>query len=82
MEAYDPGEQVREVAGDLAQEGALGLYPSKLLKERKGKDLRVRELLEGGVVSSLWVELVVDVVYLAEQDDESLFQDGESWGML
>jgi hypothetical protein len=82
MKADDPGEQVREEAGDFAQEGALGLHPSQLLKEREGEDLRVRELLEGGVASSSRVEPVVDVVYAAEQDGESLFQEGQLWGML
>ena len=53
------GEQVREKAGDLAQEGTLGFNTSKLLEEREGYDLRVRELLEGLVVTSFGTEPVV-----------------------
>lgn len=49
MKANDPRKQVREKPGDLAQEGAFGFYPSKLLKECEGEDLGVREMLEGMV---------------------------------
>ena len=82
MKAHDPREQVVEEPGSLAQEGAFGFYPSELLKEREGDDLRVRELLKGGIVPSSWVEMSVGVVDLAEQDDQRLFQEGEPCGML
>ncbi len=57
------GEQVREKAGDLAQEGTLGFNTSKLLEEREGYDLRVSELLEGLVVTSFGIEPVVSIVH-------------------
>jgi hypothetical protein len=52
MEADDPRQEMGEQAGGLAQEGAFGFYPSKLLEERQGEDLRVREPLEGGVAAA------------------------------
>src|SRR5829696_5431217 len=82
MEAYDPGEQVREEPGGLAQEGAFGLHTSKLLEKSEGYDLRIRELLEGLVASPFGVEPVVDVVYVAEQYGYGLFQEGQMWGKL
>ena len=57
----------------LAQEGALALHPTKLLQERQGDDLRVRELLEGLVASSTGVEQQVSVVHEAEEDGQGLF---------
>jgi hypothetical protein len=67
--AHDPSEQVPEEPGTLAQEGAFGLYASELVEEREGEDLRIGELLEGGVARcSPWVEMGVGVVDLAEQD--------------
>jgi hypothetical protein len=68
MEAHNSGEQVREEAGGFAQEGAFGLNSSKLLKEGEGHDLRIRELFEGLVAPPSRVELVVGVVYSAEQN--------------
>src|SRR5919199_4785996 len=62
IKTYDPREQVREEAGDLAQEGALGLHTSKLLEEGEGYGLGVRESFEVLVVSAFGVEPVVDVV--------------------
>jgi hypothetical protein len=68
MEAEHPREEVGEEAGGLAQEGAFGLYPSELLEEREGEDLRVGELLEGPVAVPVGVEDPVGVVDLAEQN--------------
>jgi hypothetical protein len=62
MEPNHTGEKVREKAGGLAQEGTLGFYASKLLKKRESKDLGVRELLEGGIASSLRIEMRIGVV--------------------
>ena len=82
MKADDSRKQVREKPGELAQEGAFGFYPSKLLKEREGEDLGVREMLERGVVSCSWVEMGVSVIDLAEQDGYRFFQQSEPCGML
>src|SRR5215216_7541762 len=82
MEACDPGEQVREEPGSLTQEGAFGLYPSELLKEGEGHDLRIRELFEGLIAAPFGVELVVSIVYSAEQNGYGLFQEGQLWGKL
>jgi hypothetical protein len=82
MKADGSGEQVREEAGDLAQEGAFGLHPSKLLKEGEGYDLRIGELFEGLVAPPIGVEPVVSVVYLAKQDGHGLFQEGKWWSKL
>jgi hypothetical protein len=71
-----------EKPGGLAQERALGLYPSQLLEEREGKHLRVRKPFEGSVATPSWVEVPVGVVDLAEQHDERLFQEDEFWSML
>ncbi len=73
---------MREEPGDLAQEGALGLDTSKLLEEREGYDLRIREFLEGLVVATFGVEVVVGVVYSAKQNGHGLFQEGQLWGKL
>jgi hypothetical protein len=75
-------EQVREEAGSFAQERALALDAPQLLKEDEGYDLRVRELLEGLVVSALGIEVVVSVVYSTEQNGQGLFQEGQLWGKL
>ena len=45
-------------------------------------NLRVGELLEGGVAGSTRVDLVVGVVDSAEQDGECLFQEGQRGGMV
>jgi hypothetical protein len=84
MKTHDPGEQVREEAGDLTltQEGAFGLHASKLLEEGEGYDLRVREFFEVLLATALGVEAVVDVVYSAEQNGYGLFQEGQTWGKL
>jgi hypothetical protein len=66
--AHDPREKVREEAGGLAQERVFGLYAPELLEERKGEDLRVGELFEGGVAASARVEPVLGVVDLTEQN--------------
>jgi hypothetical protein len=44
VKTHGSGEQVTEEALNLAQERTLGLDSSKLLEEREGHDLRVREL--------------------------------------
>src|SRR5215210_5908547 len=82
MEAEDSGKQVREEAGELAQEGAFALHPSKLLEEGQGHDLRIGELFEGLVAPPFGVDPVIDVVYLAEKHGQGLFQEGERWGKL
>ena len=83
MEAYDSREQVREEPLGLAQEGALGFdAPKLLLEECEGYDLGGREFFEGLVVVPFGVEPVIDVVYLAEQNGRSLFQEGQPWGKL
>jgi hypothetical protein len=82
MKTHGSREQVTEEAANLAQERTLGLNTSKLLKEGKGYDLRVRKLLEGLVASPFRVELVVDVVHSAEQNGQGLFQEGQLWGKL
>lgn len=66
----------------IAQEGPLALGAPKLLEERKGKDLRIRELLERLVALAPWVDEDVGVVDEAEQDGDRLFQGGEGEGML
>ncbi len=72
-----------EEAGGLAQEGAFGFHPSKLLEERQGEDLRVREPLEGSVAAApARVERDIGVVDLAEQSDDRFFQECGRWGML
>src|SRR5215207_11129381 len=82
MEVYDPREQVREESGSLAQEGTLALDAPKLLEEGKRYDLRIRELFEGLVASPFGVEVVVSVVYSAEQNGHGLFQEDQLWGKL
>jgi hypothetical protein len=85
VKTYDPRKQVREEAGDLAQERALGLHTSKQAagrEEGEGYDLRVRELFEVLVASPFGVEPIVDVVYSAEQNGYGLFQEGQMWGEL
>jgi hypothetical protein len=82
MKANDPRKQVREEPSDLAQEGTFGFYPSELLEEREGEDFGIRELLEGGVVSSSGVERGVGVVDPAKQYDYRLFQEGEPCSTL
>jgi hypothetical protein len=62
VKTHGPGERVREEPGDLAQEGAFGLHPSKLPKEGEGYDLRIGELFEGLVAPPIGVEPVVSVV--------------------
>ncbi len=57
-------------------------YPSELLEEGEGYDLRIRELFEGLVASTFGVELVVGVVYSAKQNGHGLFQEGQVWGKL
>jgi hypothetical protein len=71
--ARDPREEVGEEASGLAQERALRLYSSELLKESQGYDLGVREPLEGGVQPSPRVEMSVGVVYQTEQNGDRLF---------
>jgi hypothetical protein len=73
VEAYGSGEQVREEAGDLAQEETLGLHAPKLLEEGEGHDLRIGEFLEGLVAAPFGVEPIVGVVYPAEQNGNGLF---------
>lgn len=71
-----------EEAGSLSQERVFGLYASELLEEGEGENLRVGELLEGGVAGSTRVDLVVGVVDSAEQDGECLFQEGQRGSMV
>ena len=47
MKTYGSGKQMREEPANLAQERTLGLYPSELLEEGEGQDLRIREFFEG-----------------------------------
>ena len=75
MKADHPREQVGEEASGVAQEGAFGFTPRKLLEEREGEDLRVREPLEGIVAAGARVEMGVGVVDLAEQGGDGLFQE-------
>src|SRR5918994_582184 len=82
VKTHSSGEQVPEEALNLAQERTLRLHASKLLEEGEAYDLRVRELLEGLVVSPLWIEEVVSVVYSAEQNGQGLFQEGQLWSKL
>jgi hypothetical protein len=82
IEPHYPRERVREEPFCVAQEGALALHPTKLLREGEGDHLRVREPLEGFVASGMRVEQSVGVVYEAEEHDKSLFQAGEGGGML
>jgi hypothetical protein len=75
MEADDLGEEVAEKAGDLAQEGALGLHAPKLLEDGEGDHFGIREPLEGSVEIRLRVEDSITVVDLAEQSDDRFFQE-------
>jgi hypothetical protein len=81
-EAKHPREEVGEEAGGFAQEGAAGLDTPKLLEQREGDDLRVRESLEGFVETAIRIEVPVGVVDLAEQDGDRLFQELGLWGIL
>ena len=76
MEADDAREEVREEPGGVAQEGVLALDAARLLEEREGQDLRVREALEALVASrAVWVEEAVGVVHEAEEyGDEGPFR--------
>jgi hypothetical protein len=68
VEPHYTREQVREEAFAVAQEGALALHPSELLKEGEGDHLRIREVFEGFVaVRTPRVEGGVGVVYEAEE---------------
>jgi hypothetical protein len=75
-------EQVREEPLGVAQERALTFHPSKLLQEREGDDLRIRQAFEGLVASGARVEQAVGVVHEAEEDSQGLFRLGEAWGMV
>jgi hypothetical protein len=79
---HHTGKQLREEAGGVSEEGALGLHASKLLEEREGKDLRIGELLERRVAPPFGVEPLVGVVDEAEENGESLFQGRRSRGNL
>jgi len=76
------GKKVCEVPLDgVAQERALGLDTSQLLKKRQGQDLGVREALQGFVATrSMRVEEGVGVVGEAEEHSHSVFRLGEAWG--
>jgi hypothetical protein len=78
MKPHHPGEQVREEPLGVAQERALALHPSKLLEERERDDFRIRQPLEGLVMSGVGVEESVGVVYEAEEDAQGLFRMGEA----
>jgi hypothetical protein len=82
MKPHHPGEQVPEEPLGVAQERALALHPSKLLKERERDDFRIRQPLEGLLASGVGVEESVGVVYEAEEDGQGLFRVGEPWGMV
>src|ERR671938_1459687 len=82
VKTHGSGEQVREEAGNLTQERTLGLHASKLLEESEGDDLRIRELLESLVEVPFGIEVVVSVVYSAEQNGQGLFQEDQLWGKL
>src|SRR4051794_12172161 len=81
-EADRPGNQVRKEPAHVPQEGALGLYAPKLLEDREGQDLRVREPLEGGVSPPVGVEPIVSVVDEAEEDGYRLFRSSEFLGKV
>jgi hypothetical protein len=80
MKTDSSGEQVTEEAPNLAQERTLGLHASKLLEERKGHDLRVRELFEGLVEASFGIEPIVSVVHSAEQNSSRPLPRGPTVG--
>ncbi len=82
MKSHHPREQMREEPLDIPQEGALRLHAPQLLEERQGDDLRVREPLEGLVVSSTGVEQHVSIVHEAEEDGQSLFRESKASGMV
>jgi hypothetical protein len=79
-------DQAREQGGKespgVAQERAAGLDAPKLLEEREGEELRVREALEGLVAAPFGVEPVVGIVEEAEEDGERLFRWGGFWSIL
>jgi hypothetical protein len=81
-EADHAGKEVGEETGDFAQEGAARLHTTKLLEQREGDDLRVREPLEGFVELAVGIEVAVGVVDLAEQDGDRLFQEDGLSGIL
>jgi len=82
IKPHHPREQVRKEPLGVAQEGALALHAAQLLEERERDDLRVREPLERLVTLPVRVEMGVGVVDEAEEDGESLFREGEAWGMV
>lgn len=74
---------MRKEPAHVAQEGAAGLYAPKLLEDREGQDLRVREPLEGGISPTVvGVEPVVSVVDEAEEDGYRLFRSSEFWSKV
>src|SRR5215207_126398 len=75
-------EQMNKESLNVAQERPLALDAPQLLEERKGKDLRVRKLLERLVALPLRVEKGVSVVHQTEQDHDRLFQGSEGESML
>ncbi|MDP9425496.1 MAG: hypothetical protein M3P37_05520 [Actinomycetota bacterium] len=81
-EADHAGEQVREEPLGVAQQRTLALDAAKLLQERQGQDLGVREPLERRVSLPSRVEDAVGVVYEAEERDRGVFRSGEAWGKV
>jgi hypothetical protein len=83
VKPHHPRKQVREEPLGIAQEGALRLHTSQLLKECQDDDLGVREPLERFVASrAVGIEQHVGVVDEAEEDGQSLFRLGEASGMV
>ena len=82
MHSHYSGEQVREEALGVSEEGPLALHAPKLLEEGEGEDLRVRELLERPVAPSVGVEPLVGLIDEAEKHGDRLFQGRRRRGML
>ena len=82
MHPRDVWEEVNKETLGVAQEGAFAFYASKLLEERKGKDLRVREPFERLIAVRARVEQRVGIIHEAEQGCDRLFQGGEGGSML